>query len=172
MDEQLERTFVTGLNVISQHDSTNGTVVFLYDGHGSTRALLDDAANIVETYAYDAYGNHLDASHLTSAADARTNLLYAGEWAGPHGQQYLRARWYDPSVGRFNRLDPWAGNVRDPLSLHKYLYAHGNPIMNVDPSGEAISLVGHVGAMGMIAGVFRRRLRAVLFDSCSEPNPP
>ncbi|MEM7682726.1 MAG: RHS repeat-associated core domain-containing protein [Planctomycetota bacterium] len=46
-----------------------------------------------------------------------------------------RTRSYDPTVGRFNRLDPFAGNTRQPLSLNKYAYAHANPIMGVDPSG-------------------------------------
>ncbi|MCY2989515.1 MAG: hypothetical protein NTY19_16815, partial [Planctomycetota bacterium] len=36
---------------------------------------------------------------------------------------------------RFNRLDPFAGKIQDPLSLHKYLYVHANPIGAVDPSG-------------------------------------
>ncbi len=51
------------------------------------------------------------------------------------GQQYLRARFYDPASGTFNRLDPFAGNLSDPQSLHKYLYTHGNPVMGVDPTG-------------------------------------
>jgi len=55
------------------------------------------------------------------------------------GQQYLRARFYDPASGTFNRLDPFAGNLADPQSLHKYLYAHANPVAFSDPSGEGIA---------------------------------
>ncbi|MDR2440896.1 MAG: hypothetical protein LBE12_16160, partial [Planctomycetaceae bacterium] len=58
------------------------------------------------------------------------------------GQQYLRARYYDPVTGRFNRLDPFFGNLSDPQSLHKYLYTHVEPVNNVDPSGEFAALVG------------------------------
>jgi len=65
-----------------------------------------------------------------------TNLLYAGEQFDIDAQQYyLRARYYDPLNGRFNRMDPFAGNRSDPQSLHKYLYCHANPINNVDPTG-------------------------------------
>ena len=80
-----------------------------------------------------------------------TSLLYSGELtdgirgagsgaAGVSGgspviQQYLRARYYDPATGRFPTLDPFAGNTSDPLSLHKYLYTHGNPVIGIDPSG-------------------------------------
>jgi len=48
---------------------------------------------------------------------------------------YLRARWYNPANGRFNRMDPFAGNNQDPQSLHKYLYAHCNPVNAIDPTG-------------------------------------
>ncbi len=65
-----------------------------------------------------------------------TNILYSGEpFDAKIGQQYLRARWYDPATGRFNRLDPFFGNLQDPQSLHKYLYVHGDPVQGVDPSG-------------------------------------
>jgi RHS repeat-associated protein len=63
--------------------------------------------------------------------------LYSGEqFDSKIGQQYLRARYYDPATGRFNRLDPFFGNLNDPLSLHKYLYVHNDPINGVDPSGK------------------------------------
>jgi len=43
---------------------------------------------------------------------------------------------YNPSTGRFNRMDPFTGNKEDPQSLHKYAYCHNNPINNIDPSGN------------------------------------
>jgi len=64
------------------------------------------------------------------------------------GQQYLRARFYDPASGTFNRLDPYAGNLADPQSLHKYLYSHANPVAFSDPSGyfaEPLLLGGQSG---------------------------
>jgi len=33
-------------------------------------------------------------------------------------------------------MDPYAGNMQDPQSLHKYLYCHANPVNNIDPSGR------------------------------------
>lgn len=66
-----------------------------------------------------------------------TSLLYAGEHFNPDVSGYYnRARYYDQNTGRFNRMDPFAGNYQDPQSLHKYLYAYDNPVNNVDPSGE------------------------------------
>jgi hypothetical protein len=48
----------------------------------------------------------------------------------------LRARYYDPTTGRFNRLDPFFGNQFDPQSFHKYLYTHTDPVNGVDPNGK------------------------------------
>jgi hypothetical protein len=42
----------------------------------------------------------------------------------------------DPRVGRFVTVDPWAGTTFDPPSLHRYLYAAGDPLDKVDPSGR------------------------------------
>jgi RHS repeat-associated protein len=62
--------------------------------------------------------------------------LYSGEqFDSKIGQQYLRQRYYDPATGRFNRLDPFFGNLDAPQSLHKYTYAHNNPIIFSDPTG-------------------------------------
>jgi RHS repeat-associated protein len=63
--------------------------------------------------------------------------LYSGEqFDSKIGQQYLRQRYYDPATGRFNRLDPFFGNLTDPQSLHKYLYTHADPINGIDSNGE------------------------------------
>ncbi len=115
----------------------------LVDGHGSTRQVNLHAApgSVFQRYAYDAYGNMLKYGSLfgntSGLADTlMTSHLYSGEQTDAlTGMQYLRARYYDPTTGRFNRVDPFAGNTQDPQSLHKYAYAHTNPVMGVDPSG-------------------------------------
>jgi hypothetical protein len=48
----------------------------------------------------------------------------------------FRARYYQPTTGRFWTLDTYQGNSEDPLSLHKYLYCRANPINHIDPSGH------------------------------------
>jgi RHS repeat-associated protein len=47
------------------------------------------------------------------------------------------ARYYLPAIGAFSQLDAYAGDVGDPRSLHRYLYAAANPWTLIDPSGHA-----------------------------------
>jgi RHS repeat-associated protein len=142
-------SYVIGHQRISQTVEKNGEsseYYFTFDGHGSTRVLTDLAGAVVQLYAFDAFGNALGFDPST----ALTEFLYSGEqFDAKIGQQYLRQRYYDPSSGRFNRLDPFFGNMSDPLSLHKYLYTHADPVNGIDPSVQFS--VGSVG-IGMAIG--------------------
>lgn len=51
------------------------------------------------------------------------------------GLYYNRARYLDVNRGRFWSQDSFEGTNKEPLSLHKYLYAQTNPVNNSDPSG-------------------------------------
>ena len=65
---------------------------------------------------------------------------------------YLRARGYDPQIGRFISADPFEGRQRDPRSLNRYSYAHGDPVGGTDPTGwmtlgEIGTTLGNIGNM-------------------------
>jgi len=133
------RSYTIGDDVLSQ-TVAGVTNHLLYDGHGSTRQLAGSNGIISANYAYDAYGKMLGGNPgVTDGKQSATDLLYAGEQFDPGLQmEYLRARYYDQDNGRFNRLDPFEGYDDEPQSLHKYVYAHNNPVCNVDPSGKSI----------------------------------
>jgi RHS repeat-associated protein len=135
----------------------------LNDGHGSTRLLVDALGNVLtndgtpQVFAYDAYGLPIGFD----LADALTTHLDDGERTDQlTGLQYLRARYYNPATGTFNRLDPFAGNNRDPQSLHKYLYTHGDPVNGIDPSGK-MSMAVQLGSLGTLGGLFATTTAAV-----------
>ena len=112
--------------------------------------LTDEIGEITDRYDYDAYGVALNFD----PSGAATTLLYAGEqFEASLGHYYLRARYYDPTTGRFNRLDPFDGDTLDPLSLHKYAYVHGDPINKIDPSGKFFTIGGVMAAVGIIATI-------------------
>ena len=61
---------------------------------------------------------------------------------------YLRARYYDPSTGRFQTKDPVKGCAGQPVTLNGYAYARNNPATFVDPKGTWEYEPGVSGAVG------------------------
>lgn len=59
------------------------------------------------------------------------------------GLYFMRARFYEPSTGRFLSKDPIEGTLQQPTSLYRYNYANGNPIMYADPDGEFVVALGY-----------------------------
>jgi RHS repeat-associated protein len=51
-------------------------------------------------------------------------------------RQTYSARYYNPNTGRFMSRDPEDGDETDPKTLHKYVYANGDPVNAVDPTGR------------------------------------
>ena len=141
----LAKVYNYGSDLISQRVPNTSTNYFIYDGHGSTRALTDNAGNVANVFTYDGYGT-LIASNTT----AQTVYLYSGEQFDPDlGQYYLRARTYNPGTGRFWTMDTYRGANQDPLSLHKYVYNLDNPVNLIDPSGhDGEDLIGSFGPSG------------------------
>ncbi|USB31956.1 RHS repeat-associated core domain-containing protein [Paenibacillus sp. YPG26] len=68
---------------------------------------------------------------------SRRAFRSSGElWDDTTKLQYLRARWYDPSVGRFINEDTYEGELNNPLTLNLYTYVHNNPLIYTDPTGH------------------------------------
>jgi RHS repeat-associated protein len=109
---------------------------FVYDGHGSVRALTDTTGTVTDTYDYDAFGNLIH-----STGTSYNNYLFAGEQFDPDLNLYFnRARYLNVSTGRFWTIDSKEGRDDEPLSLHKFLYAENEPVNRIDPSGNATIL--------------------------------
>jgi len=130
------------------------TSYYHYDGQLSTRQLTDASGNVTDTYTYDAFGLLINRSGATV-----NNYLYTGEQYDPNvGFYYLRARYYNPSIGRFITQDTYPSMQFEPLSQHKYLYCHASPIDNWDPSGEltyktVVEVAASVGIRLILASV-------------------
>ena len=95
------------------------------------RQLTNENAEVVLAQTYEPYGEV-----LSSAGEGESSYAYAGEWTDMAGLQYLRAHYMNPAVGRFITRDIWAGDYNSPLSLNRWGYVQGNPVMYVDPSGN------------------------------------
>ncbi len=129
--------------------TTNGvTHYYQYDGLGSTRALSDTSGTLTDTYSYDAYG-----MLLNSTGTRENPYLYRGEqYDSDLSAYYLRARYYQPGMGRFLTTDFVEGFVNNPVSLHKYMYAKHDPVNYIDPSGE-MSLSEQLTTAAIVGGL-------------------
>ena len=73
---------------------------------------------------------------MSSSGLGDSTYGFAGEWTDAYIKLiYLRSRYYAPETGRFLTRDPWGGSVMRPTTFNGYLYADGNPINRIDPSG-------------------------------------
>ncbi len=122
--------YTRGIEIISQERSSNISY-YLTDGHGSVRQLTGSNGAVTDTYVYDAWGNLISSTGTTE-----NSYLYCGEQLdSTTGLYYLRARYMNPTTGTFISMDTYQGSIFEPVTLHKYLYANANPVMNTDPSG-------------------------------------
>jgi RHS repeat-associated protein len=137
--------YLYGDDLIKQTRSSTKNY-FHYDGLGSTRALTDNLGQLTDTYIFSAFGELLAGTGITE-----NNYLFTGEQFDPNlGFYYLRARFYNPAIGRFLTVDPFPGSIYDPPSLHKYPYCGVDPVNSVDPSGQ-ITIVSAVIVIAIIA---------------------
>jgi len=103
------------------------TNYYLADGLGSITSLTDDSGNIAASYVYDSFGNLSGFTGMNS-----NTVKYAGrEFDSETGLYFYRARYYDPTIGRFISADP-AG---PPSGLNYYTYVNNSPVNDRDPSG-------------------------------------
>ena len=156
-------TYTYGDDLINQTNS-QGVHIFGYDGLGSTRILTDSTGAVQNSYGYQAFGE-LDYEFGT----IENSYLFTGEqYDNNVGFYYLRARFYNPEIGRFQNMDTFPGMQFEPLSLHKYLYTHADPINNIDPSGN-VSIAGLFAgaAIGVNFGVTVYNLFSIAFSDDS-----
>ncbi|MDE5974520.1 MAG: glycohydrolase toxin TNT-related protein, partial [Eubacterium sp.] len=84
------------------------------------------------TYRYDAYGNTTKSNNTLN-----NPYQYNAEYTDSStGLQYLRARYYDSSQGRFTTKDTLLGSIEKPITLNLYTYCGNNPLNYIDPSGH------------------------------------
>ncbi|MBR4023568.1 MAG: RHS repeat-associated core domain-containing protein [Ruminococcus sp.] len=128
--------YIRGTNLVAKYNFFNGAkseyTYYTQNAHGDVVNITNADGNVTKTYTYDAFGveKNIDASDTNA-------FRYCGEYYDAEtGTIYLRARYYNPSIGRFITRDSYSGKISDPLSLNLYTYCANNPIVYIDPSGH------------------------------------
>jgi RHS repeat-associated protein len=103
------------------------TSYYEQDALGSVSSVSNSAGALANTYTYDSSGKR------TASTGSITNpLRYTGrEFDSETGLYYNRARYYDPSSGRFLSEDP----IRINGGIDYYVYVLNDPVDNDDPDG-------------------------------------
>ena len=135
--------YIRGLGLISS-DSENAKTYYHYvsDEQGSVSHIIRgedkesgvseqgrEQDRILNQYEYDAFGNTISCKE-----QVENRFRYQGEQYDPITRQYyLRARYYNPVIGRFIQEDTYYGD-----GLNLYEYCRNNTITYKDPTGHNI----------------------------------
>lgn len=133
---------------------TGGTLNYLLGDHlGSTSLTTDAAGNKISELRYcevslwdKAWGEERYASGGTA-----TNYGYTGQYSYTEdfGLMYYGARWYDPTIGRFNQPDVNIPGTQGVQAWDRYAYVNNNPLLYTDPSGNWIETAFDLISLGM-----------------------
>jgi len=106
---------------------SSGTYAMLGEVFGSVAGLVNSSGALATQYQYGAYG-----TTTTSGASSTNPFQYLGRELDPSGLYELRARYYNPIMGRFISPDPigFAGGQSNLLE-----YSFNAPTDYFDPLG-------------------------------------
>ena len=127
-DGMLVRRHLLGMGLSHMQTLNDGMYHACHqDEQGGTVYITGDGGEVENSYVYDAFGNVLERKE-----GVRNDILYRGQqYDQKAGQYYLRARYYNPVIGRFIQEDTCRGD-----GLNLYAYCGNNPVMYYDPSGH------------------------------------
>jgi RHS repeat-associated protein len=141
------------------------------DQLGTPRMIADRTGSLasIKRHDYLPFGEELFAgsggrttAQGYSAADSVRQKFTSKERDAETGLDYFNARYYSSAQGRFTGVDPYNINLErqlktdpqeagllfrdylsNPQQWNRYTYALNNPLAYIDPTGEAIELVGN-----------------------------
>jgi RHS repeat-associated protein len=115
---------------------TNASATFYY--HADPLNTVTDMTNASGAaqwrYTYEGYGAPRTTTNVSGSAPESRLRFNSAYLDAETGHYHLRARQYDPTVGRFGALDPLEAGLRAPFDS-AYTYVSGRPSVLVDPLG-------------------------------------
>jgi RHS repeat-associated protein len=160
-DLRTRTTFVHGFGIDRPLAMLQDKQSYYYhaDRVGSIMHLTDSNGMVAAAYSYDAFGKI-----KTKQGTVANPFAYTGRELDPTGLYYYRARYYDPSLGRFLSNDLIAAPIDQPLEQNPYLYVRNNPVRFVDPFGLDSYTPESLASMSTEA------LQRLWVDTAKDPN--
>ena len=153
---------VVGVSSTAMTTSTTTTDMGVYYYHpdhiGSASTVTDKSGKFTEHCEYFPYGEVWISESASTNITSLLPFKFTSKELDPEtGLYYYGARYMDPRLGRFVSVDPpmvsgaylptgnhdkdanlpGMGGVFNSANLDLYEYAHGNPVLLVDPDGNA-----------------------------------
>jgi RHS repeat-associated protein len=126
---------------------TAGWQYLHHDALGSVSDVTNATGAAQWRYAYEPFGGLRSETKVVSTAPVNT-LKYDSQYQDTNtGLYHLRARQYDPRLGRFTAQDPVSPSRNDPY-VSAYAYANNQPTVLADPTGLTPSF-GDIGTFGV-----------------------
>jgi RHS repeat-associated protein len=137
VDDTVAKTYIyANGQILAQHDGRPRTAAkyfYLHDRLGSVRQVINTSGNVKNYYTYNPFGEVFATENTENVSNP---FKFTGQYFDSEiNEYYLRARQYDPQIGRFTSRDPVFGNFQEPMTLHRYLYCQNDPINRTDPLG-------------------------------------
>ncbi len=129
-----------GLLLASRQPEGGSTTTYHYhlDHLGTPRRVTDQNDRIVGVHDYLAFGPELSGA---TAEPSATALKYTGHERDSSSTgsmetlDYMHARFYSASLGRFLSTDPGPANSHLPQTFNRYAYVLNSPLDYLDPDG-------------------------------------
>jgi RHS repeat-associated protein len=136
-DGATQTRYLHALGLVGSETADGKFTSYVFDGQGSTLALVDGTGAVVRRHAYDPFGALVGGDALTQP------FGFVGRYGvvtDANGLYYMRARSYAPALMRFTGQDYLLGHPNDPQTINRYLYVENNTLLRIDPLGEDKSI--------------------------------
>ncbi|MEB3295577.1 MAG: RHS repeat-associated core domain-containing protein [Synechococcales bacterium] len=127
--------YVHGFGLIGRFNGGNAAY-YDSDSIGSTTGLTNTTGNYANRYAYRPFGEN-----LVITEEIANPFEYVGQWgvmSEENRLDFMRARFYSESEGRFNSKDP----IGQLGGINVYRYVSNSPINGIDPLGLWVFSLG------------------------------
>jgi RHS repeat-associated protein len=133
-----------GIGALTAMVQDSQVYYYLFDGRGNVASVVDDSANVVAGYVYDAFG---ELKTVTGSLEQpfRFSTKY---YDGGTGLVDFGYRFYVAEIGRWLNRDPL--DTKGGVNL--FTYVGNNPLNYVDPYGLWTIQIGFSGSGGAAAG--------------------
>ena len=118
----------------------DGVKSYLHRDHlASVRFVTEATGNPARMTSYTPFGVPTETNYAPTATD--TEGFIGERYDAETGLQYLNARYYDPTLGRFIQPDWWEV-TKAGVGTNRYAYSFNDPVNKSDPNGHYVTKNG------------------------------